>query len=112
MQIKPLYLIFVFFLDEELDTRYLGTFLQSLLNWDTEAAHFLLTWLWILIGGIIQFIVLCCSIKTQDYVPFIWKCFILLSSMALLDPTMFYLFGIYLVLSFKLNLGTAANLEE
>ena len=61
---------------------------------DMEAIHFLLTWLWIFLGYLAQFVMVCRHIKAQDYLPAAFKFFIVLSSLFMLGPTMIHIYCI------------------
>ena len=83
----------------------LAKFTESLAELDLEACHLFLTWFWIFIGGLCQFWTVCRNIKSQFYLPTIWKCLVIMSSAVLLGPTMVYIHGIFLILSFKLRVS-------
>ena len=77
-----------------------------------EALHLILTWLWICLGGFVQFIAVCCHIRFQNYLSLQWKVLICLSSALLLGPAMIYVFCIGRILSFKLKLGKVSLAEK
>ena len=99
---------YFFSLDANLTERldYLFSY-QIVYKYDLEAIHLILTWLWIVLGCLAQFIIVSCNISRLDFLSLTWKLLIVLSSALLLGPTMIYLYCIVLIASFKLKLSAA-----
>ena len=89
----------------------LETIFESLSVFDLEAYHLFLTWFWIFTGCLSQFWTVCRHIGTQDYLPPVWKCVIVVSSAFLLGPTTIHFYSIIVILSSKLNLHEASFSE-
>ena len=108
---KPVYLYQIHYTENDLH-RKLILFFNSLADCDSDVWHVFLTWLWICVGGLVQFVVVSYNIRKQDYLPSVWKWLVVVASAALLGPTMFYCFGLVLIISFKRNLLRAPLTES
>ena len=81
-------------------------------EYNLEAVHMILTWLWIFAGCFAQFLIITYHIRGQNLIPFRWKFFIVLASLALMGPTMIYAYCIFVIITFKLKLRAAPPTEN
>ena len=77
-----------------------------------EALHLLLTWLWICLGGLVQFIAVCCHLRFQNYLSLQERIMIGISSALLLGPSMIYMLCIGFILRIKLRPGCLHSAEK
>ena len=68
-----------------------------------QISHLLLTWLWIVLGALAQFIVICIHVTRQHYLPTIWKTVIVISGLLMLGPTLIFSFCLDQIISFNLK---------
>jgi hypothetical protein len=75
-----------------------------------EPIHFLLTTTWMLLGGLIQFLVILRNIRIQPYIPLIWKAAIISSSFFLMGPLFIYFFCIFTILTSNASIPEKKNI--
>jgi hypothetical protein len=72
---------------------------ETLVSFNYEPIHFILTTAWLVMGGLFQSFVVLKSIQDQPYIPIIWKVAIVISTFFLIGPLFIFYFSIFILLN-------------